>query len=79
LLTIDFMVRKGIIHRDLKPENILLNSKSPGNYDIRIADFGFATFFNTKTYEPVDVREEGFVLGTPGYIAPESLNSKGYK
>lgn len=47
LLTIDFMGRKGIIHRDLKPENVLLNSKAEGVYDIRIADFGFAT-----TYDP---------------------------
>jgi serine/threonine protein kinase len=37
------MSRKCIIHRDLKPENILLNSKEDGVYDIRIADFGFAT------------------------------------
>ena len=48
LLTIDFMVRKGIIHRDLKPENILLNSKTEGIYDIRLADFGFATVFTPK-------------------------------
>jgi serine/threonine protein kinase len=46
LLSIDFMSRKGIIHRDLKPENILLNSKREGIYDIRIADFGFATHFD---------------------------------
>ena len=43
LLTVDFMSRKGIIHRDLKPDNLLLSSKSEGVYDIRIADFGFAT------------------------------------
>jgi calcium-dependent protein kinase len=40
------MNRKGIMHRDLKPENILLNSKEPGIYDIRIADFGFATYIH---------------------------------
>lgn len=44
LLTLDFMNRKGIIHRDLKPENILLNSKENGVFDVRIADFGYATF-----------------------------------
>jgi calcium-dependent protein kinase len=37
------MTRKGIIHRDIKPENILLTSKQPGVFDIRLADFGFAT------------------------------------
>jgi serine/threonine protein kinase len=43
LLAIDFMHAKNIIHRDLKPENILINSNSYGVYDVRIADFGFAT------------------------------------
>lgn len=43
LLTIDFMGRLGIIHRDLKPDNILLNSRESKVFDIRIADFGFAT------------------------------------
>lgn len=38
------MHRKGIMHRDLKPENVLLNSKEVGNFDIRLADFGFAAF-----------------------------------
>ena len=46
LLTSDFMSRKNIVHRDLKPENILLHSKEDGVFDIRIADFGFATYID---------------------------------
>ena len=34
----------GIMHRDIKPENILLVSPE-SNTDIRLADFGSATFF----------------------------------
>ena len=50
----------GIIHRDLKPENILVNSVN----NIKICDFGYASFFN----EIVD----NFV-GTIFYLAPEII------
>ncbi|KAL4476056.1 hypothetical protein ABPG74_009789 [Tetrahymena malaccensis] len=55
-----------IMHRDLKPENILL--KDPNSFEIVIADIGFAQ----------DLYQD-FVLpkcGSPGYIAPEVLNSR---
>jgi serine/threonine protein kinase len=70
------MGRKNIIHRDLKPENILLHSKSPGVYDIRLADFGFACFAD-KIEKALDPDDE-IICGTPGYIAPEALEGKGY-
>lgn len=38
LETLKFMHEQGYCHRDLKPENLLLDS----NFDIKIADFGFA-------------------------------------
>lgn len=76
LLTLDFMSRKNIVHRDLKPENILLQSKSPGVYDVRIADFGFAIFVDkiVKAANP----DDEIICGTPGYIAPEALEGEGY-
>lgn len=76
LLTLDFMSRKNIIHRDLKPENILLHSRKQGVYDIRIADFGFAVF-SDKMFKADDPDDE-IICGTPGYIAPEALEGKGY-
>jgi serine/threonine-protein kinase len=66
------MGRKGIIHRDLKPENILLNTRNQGEYDIRLADFGFATHYNHANPN-ADYESRQIVCGTPGYIAPEAI------
>jgi len=70
------------VHRDLKPENVLLNEKSENKvYDIRIADFGFAMAIGNMP-EMAHLRErdgdEKIVCGTMGYIAPETLEGKGY-
>lgn len=43
------MQHKNIVHRDLKPDNVLINSKEVGEYDIRIADFGFSIILNEDT------------------------------
>lgn len=65
-----------MIHRDLKPENILLNSIIDGVFDVRIADFGFATTI-VEARELFEKRPD-LICGTPGYMAPESLNGLGY-
>ena len=60
----------GIVHRDLKPENILLKSSDPDS-PIKIADFGLA-----RMMKKGDVMKTA--CGTPGYVAPEVLQNKGY-
>lgn len=59
------------MHRDLKPENLLLASKK-NNWDLKIADFGLATVID-------DNNKKLFLrCGSPGYVAPELLQEKGY-
>ena len=51
----------GVIHRDIKPANIMILH----NGHVKVADFGVARLENS------DLTQAGFMIGTPGYIAPE--------
>jgi len=57
---------QNITHRDMKPENILVVSENPDNFDIKIADLGFACEVDKDT-------GLNLVLGTPLYMAPELI------
>ena len=46
MLGLNYLHRESITHRDMKPENILLVSDDPDNFDIKIADLGFAQHFD---------------------------------
>jgi serine/threonine-protein kinase len=55
----------GVWHRDIKPANVLISRSG----QVKVADFGIArTELSTS-----DVTE--YVMGTPGYIAPETYSS----
>ena len=60
---VHYFNQKGIIHRDLKPENILLTL----NGEPKIADFGLAK----SLYVDDGMTQDGFLIGTPEYLAPE--------
>lgn len=63
---LSYMHGKGVVHRDLKLENILVDE----NMNLKVADFGFATFrkvHNLKSYR-----------GTMTYMAPEIKEGKNY-
>lgn len=55
--------RVGVLHRDVKPSNVLMEGRNPV-----LIDFGLA-----RLAEDPRLTATGFLLGTPGYLAPEIL------
>ena len=53
-------------HRDLKPENILVDRTG----HLKLADFGSAGLMDKDGFVTTQ-----FPVGTPGYLAPEVLES----
>ncbi|MDQ6641312.1 MAG: serine/threonine protein kinase [Actinomycetota bacterium] len=53
----------GVLHRDIKPSNVLMEGRSPV-----LIDFGLA-----RLAEDPRLTHTGWLLGTPGYLAPEIL------
>ena len=56
--------RAGLVHRDVKPSNILLCRDGR----VMIADFGIA-----KAEDQTELTQEGTLVGTASYLAPEQL------
>lgn len=61
---------KGIIHRDMKPGNILLDKAG----EPLLTDFGLARPENHA--ERTQLTQEGAVVGTPAYMAPEQASGE---
>ena len=68
-MALNYMHKKNIVHRDLKPENILIESLE--NLEIKLTDFGFATYFDQKG-------KLDEVLGSPLYMPPEIVMKQKY-
>ena len=67
---LDYAHRHGVVHRDIKPENIIVTSAT---VNIKVMDFGIA-----RTLSDPDWRadEDGYVAGSPHYMAPEQVRGQ---
>jgi predicted Ser/Thr protein kinase len=62
---------RGIVHRDLKPENVV---RAPDGR-VKILDFGLARFRDLQASN-TQLTDDGMILGTPGYMAPEQIRGQ---
>ena len=69
LSTLEAVHRRGLMHRDLKPANLFLTT-----HGLKLLDFGLARPIESAlTGTTLKITQAGAVLGTPQYVAPESL------
>jgi tetratricopeptide (TPR) repeat protein len=59
---------QGILHRDVKPENVMLNREDTA----KLMDFGLA-----KILGQPGLTQEGIIVGTVAYVAPEIALGRG--
>ncbi|HSF44252.1 MAG TPA: serine/threonine-protein kinase [Thermoanaerobaculia bacterium] len=63
---LDYAHSNRVIHRDVKPANILIT----GDNRVKITDFGIARI------DTSNLTQEGQLLGTPNYMAPEQIQGR---
>lgn len=63
---------QGILHRDIKPENVMVAERGGIPDFVKVLDFGLVKDASASADSSLSVRVA--LLGTPGYIAPETIS-----
>jgi len=66
---LDYAEKHGVIHCDVKPDNLMLT----GDGEVRLTDLGIARTVKSMAEK---VNQEGGVLGSPHYMAPEQARGE---
>lgn len=66
---------KQLVHRDIKPSNIMLCDRGGITDFVKVLDFGLAR--NVERSGDTGISKQGFLAGTPSYMAPERISDPG--
>ena len=73
VMTLQYLHSEEVIYRGVAPDNLLIDSQGY----LKLVDFGFAKKFHPNDEDPSSTKT--FTLcGTPEYLAPEVVESKGH-
>src|SRR5207253_2170067 len=74
-LGLEHAFEMGLVHRDIKPSNIIV---ARNGRQVKLVDLGLARLMETPGGEEAGrITQEGFVIGTPDFLAPEQARNPG--